>query len=901
MDFIEELTLYIKTSTPLIYVTALETERAVHTIQSLSEDLNSISGCKVWRNTTGWDNDGDSIPNDVPDKINSFESNTVCVLVNFHWYLGGQTADPVRIQQFIDGYYFWKGDKPTTVIIIAPSYSVAPELERLFQSVTYSLPPRERLKEALDAIIEAQEGVVPTPTEEEEVKILDAAGGLTEDEFENAVVISILRDENRKVNAEIVMEEKSKTLTKTGYLDYWPNPEDLTSVGGMDNLKTWLDRRKKALGPEAKAFGLPYPKGIMLLGISGTGKSLLAKCIARTWELPLIKFDLSKVFASLVGQSEQRMRAALAQIEALAPCVTGDTTIILGDGSFITAENLYKESSNKTVMAINENTLETQKVSLITGFRRGIKSIFKIETVAGTLKATDNHKLLTIGGWKEVNELSKDDFIFFPNINVPETKRPLFITLLPEGAQLKKDSLNTWRLGHGGFSDFVLDIPFEITKELGELLGMLDSGGTISDKIIAFHSSNEIATRRFGILIKSLFNISIHTRINFPKGHTSTKKDGTTITNSKDSYTAYFSNKLLSKSLQTLRDNLFEFEYNHLLPAYLRAFINGDGWCGVQDGRYLRFAITQIKTEQRNRIIEALRRIGILGRFIGKNIYISGEGARRLYEKLIQAPSFEGDKLDQLDIPVLNYKHKITRTIRYTEKGAFAKIINIRRNGSAEVYDFSCDGVHSYISNGMVSHNCTVWVDEAEKGLAGAKNTSNTDSGVTKRIFGTLISWMQERPKDKLIYMIMTVNDVLSLPPELLRKGRFDEIFFVDLPNPDEREEIFNIHLEKRGRLTTKLKEALPELVKASDDFSGAEIEVVIEDAMFNIFYEDRDEILPEDLKYSLNSTVPLARTRAEEVEFMRDWSKNRAKMAQSPFKGNINTNLPKRTRRVQL
>ena len=495
-SFSEELSLYIRTGAPLIYVSALEVERAVLTIQTLCKDIASAPECKIWRNTTGWDGNNENLADEVPEQIDEFEENTICVLVNFHWYLAGDAADPVKIQKFIDGYYSWKGDNPKTVILLSPEYKIAPELDRLFISMTYPLPSREQLRDTLDSVIEGQEGQVPTPDEETTEKVLDAAAGLTEDEFENAVTLSILMNDDRKVDPKVVMDEKARTLTKSGMLDYWQNMDDMESVGGMAELKKWLAKRKKALGKSARDFGLPYPKGMMLLGIPGTGKSLVAKCVAKDWDLQLIRFDLGKVFGSLVGQSEERMRMVLAQVEALAPCV--------------------------------------------------------------------------------------------------------------------------------------------------------------------------------------------------------------------------------------------------------------------------------------------------------------------------------------------------------------------------------------------------LWIDEAEKGLAGAGNTSSTDSGVTKRIFGSLISWMQERPKDKLIYMVMTVNDVGSLPPELLRKGRFDEIFWVDLPNDDERVDILRIHLDKRGRMTPTLKKDLESVSKAASQFSGAELEVAIEDSMFTAFDENRKELVAADLIASIKDTVPLAVTRESEITLMREWAKTRTKPAQA-------------------
>ncbi len=173
---------------------------------------------------------------------------------------------------------------------------------------------------------------------------------------------------------------------------------------------------------------------------------------------------------------------------------------------------------------------------------------------------------------------------------------------------------------------------------------------------------------------------------------------------------------------------------------------------------------------------------------------------------------------------------------------------------------------------------CVLWVDEIDKGLAGSSGSGANDSGVTKRVFGTIISWMQERRRP--VFLVATANDVTALPPEFLRKGRFDEIFAIDLPNEVERKEIFRIHLEKRGRakLFAKMN---GKAIKATANFTGSEIENVIEEAMFNAFDENRD-IEEADLMAAAEATVPLAVTAREKIDALRLWAESRARFASS-------------------
>jgi SpoVK/Ycf46/Vps4 family AAA+-type ATPase len=163
-----------------------------------------------------------------------------------------------------------------------------------------------------------------------------------------------------------------------------------------------------------------------------------------------------------------------------------------------------------------------------------------------------------------------------------------------------------------------------------------------------------------------------------------------------------------------------------------------------------------------------------------------------------------------------------------------------------------------------------LWIDEIEKGFASAASHS-TDGGLSQRMFGTLLTWMQEH--DKPVFLVATANDIDALPPELLRKGRFDEIFFVDLPGEKVREQIFAIHLTKRKRDPAKFD--LKALAKASAGFSGAEIEQAVIAALHEAFAE-KGEIDTRRVVEVLGRSPPLSVTAAERIAMLRDWARHR-------------------------
>jgi SpoVK/Ycf46/Vps4 family AAA+-type ATPase len=162
-----------------------------------------------------------------------------------------------------------------------------------------------------------------------------------------------------------------------------------------------------------------------------------------------------------------------------------------------------------------------------------------------------------------------------------------------------------------------------------------------------------------------------------------------------------------------------------------------------------------------------------------------------------------------------------------------------------------------------------------EKGFSGSKSSGSTDGGTSARVFGSFISWMQE--KTSPVFVVATANDVSQLPPEMLRKGRFDEIMFVDLPNQAERESIWEIQIQKYGRDAKEFD--LPTLAKATDGLTGSEIEQVFVEVLFCGFEQQKE---PTDFSIAqvLTEFVPLSKLMAEQISGLKTWAKGRAKQA---------------------
>ncbi|MCS7273544.1 MAG: AAA family ATPase [Fimbriimonadales bacterium] len=496
-EFERELNLLIKARYPLIYLQTAEETRAEEILRHIAQQRHKR--VYVWTYTRGYEP-----PIPAPTETAStrplapeleaithllrLQDEALVILKDFHPFLGDQRVIRLLRDLYPRLHRSWR-----TVVFLSPVLKLPPELEKQITVLEMPLPTREEIAQKIHEILLVLKASHPevrtdlSPAELDE--LVSAAQGLTMDEIENVCARSVV--EHKALVVDAILSEKKQIVRKSGVLEYYDASETMDDVGGLDLLKEWLRKRRAAFTQEARAFGLPAPKGVLLLGVQGTGKSLSAKAIANLWGLPMLRLDVGRVFGSLVGASEANMRTAIRVAEAIAPCI--------------------------------------------------------------------------------------------------------------------------------------------------------------------------------------------------------------------------------------------------------------------------------------------------------------------------------------------------------------------------------------------------LWIDELEKGFAGVQSSAMSDSGTTARVFATFLTWMQE--KRAPVFVVATANDVSQLPPELLRKGRFDEIFFLDLPTLAEREQIFAIHLRKRGRDPQQYD--LKRLARATEGFSGAEIEQVVVAGLFTAFDAKR-ELTTEDMLEEIRHTVPLSVMMREEIEALRQWAQMRARPASS-------------------
>ncbi len=209
-----------------------------------------------------------------------------------------------------------------TVILVSPVLRFPIELDKEITILDCSLPTGAELAEALERVLRSAKSRSDLDLRLDEVsreRVLRAAQGLTVNEAENVFAKSLVI--SRRLDLDIIVAEKKQIIQKSRVLEYYDDVQDMAYVGGMNELKAWLRKRALAFGERARRFGLPEPRGLLLLGVQGSGKSLIAKAVAGLWKLPLLRLDMGKVFSEMVGASEQNIRTALRTAESVAPCV----------------------------------------------------------------------------------------------------------------------------------------------------------------------------------------------------------------------------------------------------------------------------------------------------------------------------------------------------------------------------------------------------------------------------------------------------------------------------------------------------------------------------------------------------------------------------------------------------
>jgi hypothetical protein len=318
----KEITLYIKSRYPIIYLVTSEENRAEKLIQNAAAATRKQ--CFFWSATEGFaktDKFGDEkTPVSALDAVLSYADPGLFVLKDFHAFM----EDPVIIRKLRDIVSNLKKSYKT-LLIIAPLLVLPPGLEKDITPVDIPLPTPAELKQIFLSLITPlqKSGKISARINSDLVeKVINASRGLTESEVEHLYAKLVVRNKSfDERDLPVVVAEKKKLIRKSGLLEYYGFSENMDSVGGLDNLKTWLRQRGLAFSQKARDFGLPEPKGLLLLGVQGCGKSLAAKATASLWNLPLLKLDVGKIFDSYLGSSEKNIREAIKTAEALSPNV----------------------------------------------------------------------------------------------------------------------------------------------------------------------------------------------------------------------------------------------------------------------------------------------------------------------------------------------------------------------------------------------------------------------------------------------------------------------------------------------------------------------------------------------------------------------------------------------------
>jgi hypothetical protein len=254
------------------------------------------------------------------DAVLSYADPGLFVLKDFHAFM----EDPVVIRKLRDIVVNLKKSYKT-LFIISPVLVLPPGLGKDLTPIDIPLPEPAELKQIFLSLVTPlqKSGKISARINSDLVeKVINASRGLTESEVEHLYARLVVSNKSfDERDLPLVVAEKKKLIRKSGLLDYYDFSENMDTVGGLNNLKTWLQQRGLAFSQKARDFGLPEPKGLLLLGVQGCGKSLAAKATASLWNLPLLKLDVGKIFDSYLGSSEKNIREAIKIAEALSPNV----------------------------------------------------------------------------------------------------------------------------------------------------------------------------------------------------------------------------------------------------------------------------------------------------------------------------------------------------------------------------------------------------------------------------------------------------------------------------------------------------------------------------------------------------------------------------------------------------
>ena len=488
MNFLNEFVLLLKTRYPIIYISTNEEERIEYLIKYCAKKYvartyyswDFVDGYQGNPNDKGFAARNPLEALDLIDKLTP-ETASLFVLKDYDNFL--KDFSVVRKLKNLSRSL---KTQPKNIIIVSSEINIPDSLKEFVTLLEFPLPSYSEILEELNRLLSSlQQEIDPTTLN----NIATACQGLSLERIRR--VLSKVIAKNGEIDDSsppLILQEKKQIIQQTQLLEFCLNDKNLDDLGGLDVFKQWLQVRDQAFSQEAIKYGLPYPKGLLLVGVQGTGKSVAAKIIAHEWQLPLLRLDFGRLFASLIGQSEQRVRKMIEIAEALSPCVLWVDEI---DKAFAGAQSSGDSGTTSRVLA-----------TFITWLSEKTSPVFVVSTA-------NNIELIP----PEILRKGRFDEMFFLNLPTREEREAIFevhlkkyrpdsienfqIPLLGQlskefsGAEIEQVVIDAMRLGFNEDREFNNEdilvsiqnfVPLARTrsKELDQLKSWAESGNVIS-------------------------------------------------------------------------------------------------------------------------------------------------------------------------------------------------------------------------------------------------------------------------------------------------------------------------------------------------------------------------------------------------------------------------------------
>jgi ATP-dependent 26S proteasome regulatory subunit len=407
MAFTEEFNLLLKARYPILYISSLEEDRIEYTIRKCVK-FTGNKAIYTWDFVEGYvnnpNNKGFASKNplqalELVEKLTS-DTPALFILKDFDKFL-----TDISVSRKLKNLIRILKTQPKTIIILATEVNIPVELNDLITFVEFTLPTESEIRVELKRLFTS----LGQDVDDNFLEILvRSCQGLSIERIRRALSKSIAQYSSiNEKTLGLVLIEKQQLISQTQILEFQPTSTTLDDIGGLANLKFWLSNRKESFSEKAKLYGLPVPRGLLIAGVQGTGKSLTAKAIANDWQLPLLRLDIGRLFGGIVGESESRVRQMIQISEALSPCILWIDEI---DKAFMEQTNRGDNGTSSRVLA-----------TFITWLSEKTSQVFVVATA-------NNFSALPL----EVIRKGRFDEIFFVNLPSKIERKQIFTVFLKQ-------------------------------------------------------------------------------------------------------------------------------------------------------------------------------------------------------------------------------------------------------------------------------------------------------------------------------------------------------------------------------------------------------------------------------------------------------------------------------------